>query len=149
MDELDKTFIDIDELAKRIEKRIQELEASKKEEKTEEDVSSPTDLQGLILAIDKRIQELEDEMCSEQVLDLEHLTNLVNQKLDEIEEDDSNLEKTLYDLNEVSKIINNTVLELEKKKEKKRKKAMYCDLARKKEYDKKKKQCKKRKVSKN
>lgn len=141
MEEMDKTFIDIDELAKRIDERIKELEemnkASVKEEVTytNETLGSDMDeLNKLIEAIDKRIMELEQEEEKEFEFDLEDLTNKVNQKLDELDfenETEEDLDKTFYDLSEISKIINDTIKKLEKQKEKKRKKAMYCDLARK------------------
>ena len=45
---------------------------------------------------------------------------------------DDNLEKTLYDLSEISNMIKEALSKVDKDKEKKRKKAMYCDMARKK-----------------
>ena len=46
--------------------------------------------------------------------------------------DEDEYEKTLYDLEEVSQMINNALDKLEKERIKKEKKAKYCDLARKK-----------------
>lgn len=144
MEDLEKTFIDIDELAKKIEERILELE---KESLVKENVVSEKylndnlandidDLTSLINEIDKRILELEVEEQEENIeLDIKDLTEKVNLKLESLEEEsfDDDLGKTLYDLNEISKIINETIKKIERQKEKKRKKAMYCDLARKKE----------------
>ena len=153
---MDKTFIDIDELAKRIEKRIQELEEANAVTSHEEYQNTVleqnmVDLTKLIEDIDRRILELEreEEMEREKFnIDLDELTEKINSKLDELEdEDDGNedLDRTLYDLNEISKIINETVKKLERQREKKRKKAMYCDLARKKERENKRKNAKKKK----
>ena len=142
MEDIEKTFIDIDELAKRIDERIKELEelnniGSTQEEKYSNDAlgTEMDELNELIDAIDKRILELEEqEKEIEFNLNIEELTEKVNKKLDELsfeDETDEDLDKTFYDLNEISKIINDTIKKLEKQKEKKRKKAMYCDLARK------------------
>ena len=67
-------------------------------------------------------------------LDLDELTKEINQKLDDLEEEptEDNLEKTLYDLSEISSMIKEALAKVDKSKEKKRKKAMYCDMARKK-----------------
>ena len=136
MGSLDDTCVDIDELAKNIEKRIQELEAKEKESKKEKEYhndnlgSSIESIDEIIHEIDRRIAELEKE---EENIDVQDLTDKINQKLmafDEVEEED--LGKTRYDLEEISRQINETIKNLEeKKKEKKRKKAMYCDMARK------------------
>ena len=141
MENMDKTFIDIDELAKRIDERIKELEEMNKPNVQEENAytnenlgNDMDELNELIEAIDKRIMELEqEEETREFELNLEDLTDKVNQKLDELDfknETESDLDKTFSDLSEISKIINDTIKKLEKQKEKKRKKAMYCDLAR-------------------
>ena len=67
MKDLDKTFIDIDDLAKKIEARIKELEEKelkekKKKEYVNEDLASNmADLDEIIKEIDKRIEELEKE----------------------------------------------------------------------------------------
>lgn len=143
MEDMDKTFIDIDELARRIDERIKELEElnnignTKEEEYTNDTLGNDmNELNELIAAIDKRILELEEqEKGMEFELNIEELTEKVNKKLDELSFEDAkeeDLDKTFYDLNEISKIINDTIKKLEKQKEKKRKKAMYCDLARKK-----------------
>ena len=134
MEKMDKMQIDIDELAKKIEKRIAELEEKQKEEYKDEKLGETiTNLDEIIKEIDKKIKELEEEEEENISLDINGLTNKVNDKLallDEVNEED--LGKTIYDLEEISKTINNTISELEKKrKEKKKKKKMYCDMARK------------------
>ena len=132
---MDKMQIDIDELARKIEKRIEELEAQQRKEEKYNDEKlgeTITNLDEIIKEIDKKIAELEAEEEKKVSIDIEKLTNKVNERLallDDVNEDD--LGKTLYDLEEISKVINNTISELEKKrKEKKRKKKMYCDMAR-------------------
>ena len=137
MRDLDDTYLDIDELAKKIEKRIQELEAKERENKKEaeyhnDDVGKSIEsIDEIIKEIDNRIAELEKE---ERELDIQDLTDKINSKLmvlDEVADDD--LGKTRCDLEDISKQINETIKSLEaKKKEKKRKKAMYCDMARRK-----------------
>ena len=101
MDSLDKTFIDVDDLAKKIEARIKELELQEKEEnsKNEEYFNKETeenmaDLESIIKEIDARIAEYEKEEQQKQEvpeLDIEDLTRKINERLaelDEIEEDD-------------------------------------------------------------
>ena len=142
MDSYDKSYLDIDELAKKIEARIKELEQQEKENdvKKNDDYSNKTieknisDLDRIIKQIDERIAEFEKEEKKKEELDVEDLTEKVNKKLakldDVVEEDVS---KTLYDLSAISDAINETIKNLEeKKKKKKERKAMYCDLARKK-----------------
>ena len=156
MDNFEKTYQDIDELAKKIEKRIKELEIEEKKQKAETKYVDPeagknmADLDEIIRQIDARIAELEKEEEQEFKFDIEKLTAKVNkklEKLDEVVEED--LGKTLYDLSEISKTINETIKALEaKRKEKKRKKAKYCDMARKKNGQNKKKQNKKKKEEK-
>ena len=138
MDSIEKTYLDVDELAKKIEQRIKELELKEEKRKqnldyqSKETGSSIANLDEIIDEIDKRIRELEIEEKETENINLDDLTNHINEKLnkmDDIIEED--LGKTIYDLQEISKKINATILELErKKKEKKRKKAMYCDIAR-------------------
>ena len=133
---MEKDFLDIDELAKKIEERIRELE--KKEGKNKEKVvddktsSKMADLDQIIAEIDKRIRELENESIDE--IDVNLLMDKVNRKLSksgkETEKD------SLYDLDEITKAINETIKTLEeKRKSKKIQKAKYCDLARKKAHD--------------
>ena len=143
MDSYDKSYLDIDELAKKIEERIKELELQEQEEKRklaqEADYSnkeveqSIQDLDEIIKQIDARIAEFEKEEKKENKLDLEDLTNKINKKLeslDDVVEED--LGKTLFDLSEISAAINETIKVLEaKRKKKKAQKAKYCDMARK------------------
>ena len=125
--------INIDDLVKKIEKRIQELneEEEKKKAKLENTI---TNLDEIIAEIDKRIAELEKEENEECQFDLNKINEKVNSRLAEMnEKEEENLEKTIYDLSEITKKINETMKALEKKKkDKKRKKAMYCDMARRK-----------------
>ena len=139
MDSYDKTYMDIDELARKIEERIKELEKKDKEQKNKEEYSNEevaqniADLDEIISQIDERIKELESE---DDFIDVDSITKKVNQKLaklDEVNEDD--LGKTIYDLSEICDAINKTIKTLEeKKKKRKEQKARYCDLARKKAY---------------
>ena len=129
MDNFDKTYLDIDELAKKIEERIKELEAQEKEnEKKEvkEEYSDKSierdiaDLDEIIRQIDARIAEFELEEAKERELNIEDLTNKINKKLekfDDIVEED--LGKTIYDLSEISNAINDAIKSLETKKKQK------------------------------
>ncbi len=147
MDGYDKSYLDIDELAKKIEERIKELELqeNKEKQKKEEEVvfsysdkeiaKNMADLDEIIRQIDERIAEFEkEEAKAQEELNLEDLTKKVNkklEKLDDVVEED--LGKTIYDLSEIQAAINETIKNLEaKKKKKKQQKAKYCDLARKK-----------------
>lgn len=140
MEDFNKIKIDMDKLSAKIEKRIDELEVRRKKEREYKDrklEETITDLDKIIKEIDKRIHELDiEEKIS---FGVDYLTEKVNKKLELLDNvSDDDLEKTITDLSEISKQINDTVSELErKKKEKKRKKAMYCDMARKRERNKK------------
>ena len=129
MEKKSEMSINIDDLVKKIEKRIQELEAEEKRKKERLD-NTVTDLDAIIREIDARIEEMERE--ENKSIDLDKISAKVNEKMSEIDDaKDAALEKTIYDLNEITKKINETIAALEKKKkDKKRKKAMYCDLAR-------------------
>ena len=119
MDSYDKSYLDIDELAKKIEERIKELEEQEKEakkKKAQEDYSNKTteknmaDLDEIIRQIDARIAEFEKEEKEEEKLDLEDLTNKINMKLDKIDDIvEEDLGKTIYDLSEISNAINETI----------------------------------------
>ena len=145
MDSYDKTYLDLDELAKKIEARIKELEKQEEQEIFAKEVElqndyidkkmekNITDLDKIIKEIDERIAEFEQEEKKEE-LDIVDLTDKINKKLekldDVIEED---LGKTRYDLSAISDAINDTIKKLEeKKKRKKELKAKYCELARRK-----------------
>ncbi len=137
MEDMDKTYLDIDELAKKIEARIKELEEQDRKQKEEVEYvdkkfgENIADLDEIIRQIDQRIAELEKEEEDSIRLDIEGLTKKVNkklEKLDDVVEED--LSKTLYDLSEISKTINETIKALEeKRKKKKQQKAKYCDMA--------------------
>lgn len=140
MNECDNSF-DVDELTKRIEESIKKLE---QEDKNQIDLSNkiPTEdepmftveqIDQLLSDIDGYLSELSKE-DNKIDLDLDALTKDINDKLDAMEEDieEPSLEKTLYDLSEISDMIKETLNKINKEKEKKRKKAMYCDMARKK-----------------
>ena len=120
MDGYDKSYLDIDELAKKIEARIKELELQEKEEKKIEEkkeevifkysdkeiAKNMADLDEIIRQIDERIAEFEKEEAKEQELDLEDLTNKINkklEKLDDVVEED--LGKTIYDLSEIQMLL--------------------------------------------
>ena len=136
---MDNEF-DINELTKRIEESINKIE---KEQENEVDLSDemPEADSSLfsVEEIDRLINEIDNQLNSikeneEKVdLDLDALTKEINDKLDLLDEEptDDNLEKTLYDLSEISNMIKEALNKVDKDKEKKRKKAMYCDMARK------------------
>ncbi len=145
MDSYDKTYLDIDELAKRIEDRIKELEKKsvplKGEEYTSKKVEkNMSDLDDIIRQIDERIREIEKDQSKEININVDDLTKKVNSKLSKLDDvSDEDAGKTLYDLSEISNAINETIKALEdKRKKKKQQKAKYCDLARKKAYEQKK-----------
>jgi len=122
MKDLDKTFLDIDELAKKIEQRIKELEEKENQKNKEKEYQNAelgnniANLDEIIKEIDKKIAEIE----LEEKLDVQELTDKVNAKLAILNEfdDDDDLEKTRYDLEEISRQINETIKALEEKKKK-------------------------------
>ncbi len=115
----------IDEIIKTIEKKMVDLENKKHER------DNITDLDEIIKEIDKKIDELEIEE-KEKRIDIDLLNKKINNKLKESKEySDDDLDRTIYDLSEIAKTVDKTIKQLEaKKKDKKRKKAMYCDMAR-------------------
>ena len=143
MNEYDNNF-NIDELTKRIEESIKKLE---EQDKNQIDLSDeiPTEDEPMFTVeqIDKLLSDIDgylSELSSKDDtidLDLDALTNDINNKLDAMEEEsnEATLEKTLYDLSEISDMIKEALNKINKDKEKKRKKAMYCDMARKKKYN--------------
>ena len=143
MNEYDNNF-NIDELTKRIEESIKKLE---EQDKNQIDLSDeiPTEDEPMFTVeqIDKLLSEIDgylSELSNKDDtidLDLDALTNDINNKLDAMEEEsnETTLEKTLYDLSEISDMIKEALNKINKDKEKKRKKAMYCDTARKKKYN--------------
>ena len=143
MNEYDNNF-NIDELTKRIEESIKKLE---EQDKNQIDLSDeiPTEDEPMFTVeqIDKLLNDIDgylSELSSKDDtidLDLDALTNDINNKLDAMEEEsnEATLEKTLYDLSEISDMIKEALNKINKDKEKKRKKAMYCDMARKKKYN--------------
>ena len=143
MNECDNSF-DIDELTKRIEESIKKLE---QQDKNQIDLSDeiPTEDEPMFTVeqIDKLLSDIDgylSELSNKDDtidLDLDALTNDINNKLDAMEEEsnEATLEKTLYDLSEISDMIKEALNKINKDKEKKRKKAMYCDMARKKKYN--------------
>ena len=153
MDSYDKTYLDIDELAKRIEERIKELEKKDKESKEEieytnkETEKNIADLDDIIREIDLRISELEkeDKKKNNEKIDVDLLMEKVNDKLANLNQvDEEDLGKTLYDLSAISDAINETIKSLEeKRKKKKQQKAIYCDMARKKKGNQTRNVCKK------
>lgn len=128
---LDDTMFDIDNLAKKIEDRIMELEGKKEEVVDKEEIDKTIyDFGDLLNQIEAKIKEM--EAYEEHKIDIDKVTEKVNNKLNYMLEfnDEEELDKTLYDLSEVSSMINETIAKLEKDKLKKEKKARYCELAR-------------------
>lgn len=127
-----KNNIDVNELTKMIEDKIN-LINSKTLLNEEEYENTIFDLSKLTQDIEKRIKELEieyQEDCYDFTMDLNDLTKKVNKKLEDMDLEDE-LEKTIYDLREITEVISKTINKMEKNKEKKLKKKKYCDLARK------------------
>lgn len=128
--------LDIDELAQKIENRIKELEQKEIQEEKETKHNQTADkhileLDEIINEIDRRISELEKN--DNTSIDIEDLTQKVNKKLAKIENDEDDLDRTISGLSEISDSINGMMKNLEAKRKKRKKlKAMYCDLARKK-----------------
>lgn len=135
----DMKDIDIDELAQKIENRIKELEKKSNEEETkiEETVDDGMtdehilELDEIINEIDQRIAEL--ERSENAKIDIDDLQEKVNTKLEKLEHEEDDIDRTINDLSQISDSINEMMKTLEvKRKMRKKKKAMYCDLARKK-----------------
>ena len=127
----DDTMFDIDELAKRIEDRIKELEGTKEEVHEREDIDKTIcDFGDLLSQIELKIKEIES--YEENKIDIDEVTNKANAKLNYMLEfhDENEFDKTLYDLEEISQMINEALVKLEKDKIKKARKAKYCELAR-------------------
>jgi hypothetical protein len=132
--------IDVEELTRKIDESINRIENENKvdldlsNEIPDADTSlfSVEEIDRLINEIDERLSTLKDSEDKVD-LDLEALTQEINDKLDMLDEEPSedNLEKTLYDLSEISNMIKEALSKVDKDKEKKKKKAMYCDMARK------------------
>lgn len=133
MEDNDNNMIDIDELAKKIEDRLRELEETQQEEPKKENIDKTIyDFGDLLNQIEAKIKEI--EAYEEHKIDIDEVTNRANAKLNYMLEfhDEDEYEKTLYDLEEISQMINDALVKLDKDKLKKQKKAKYCDLARKK-----------------
>ena len=132
--------IDVEELTRKIDESINRIENENKvdldlsNEIPDADTSlfSVEEIDRLINEIDEHLSTLKDREDKVD-LDLEALTQEINDKLDMLDEEPSedNLEKTLYDLSEISNMIKEALSKVDKDKEKKKKKAMYCDMARK------------------
>lgn len=141
MNSLDQKYIDFDELAKKIENRIKELEKNNPRDKNEVKIEFSdkktqrhlSELDEIINEIDSRIDELEKQSAAKVELNIDDLTDKVNNKLEELEYlEDDELDKTLTDLSNISNAINDAMRDMEaKRKRKKQQKAKYCDLARK------------------
>lgn len=124
-------MFDVDELAKRIEDRIKKLEGTKEEVPGREDIDKTIcDFGDLLNQIELKIKEIES--YEENKIDIDEVTNKANAKLNYMLEfhDENELDKTICDLEEISQMINEALLKLEKDKIKKAKKAKYCELAR-------------------
>ena len=122
-----------EDIIKKVDAKIKELEQEQEAKKKKDDI---IDLDEIIKEIDKRINELE---MNENKINIESLNEKINKKLSNLDDyKDDDLDRTIYDLSEIAKTVNETIKKLEaKKKEKKRKKAMYCDMARKQQNKKK------------
>lgn len=128
---MDDTMFDIDELAQKIEQRLKELEETKDEVHEREDVDKTIyDFGDLLNQIEAKIKEIES--YENNKVDIDEVTNKANAKLNYMLEfhDENEFDKTLYDLEEISQMINQALEKLEKDKIKKAKKARYCELAR-------------------
>lgn len=128
----DDTMLDIDELTKMVEEKLQELDETKDEVHERSEIDKTIyDFGDLLNRIEAKIKEIEE--YENNKIDIDEVTNKVNAKLNYMLEfhDEDEYEKTLYDLEEVSQMINEALDKLEKDHIKKAKKARYCDLARK------------------
>ncbi len=135
MSKCDKS-IDLEELSRRIEESIKKIENANKKLEIKKDNDKPMfsneEIDRLIGEIDDRLGSLKQVHEDDEIdIDLDELTKEINDKLDGMDDEEDALEKTLYDLSEISNMIQETLNRLEKDKEKKKKKAMYCDMARK------------------
>ena len=133
---MDDTMLDIDDLVRKIDDKLKELEESQKEVVNKEDIDQTIyDFGDLLNQIEAKIKEI--ELYEENKIDIDEVTNRANAKLNYMLEfhDEDEYEKTLYDLEEISQMVNEALLKLEKDKIKKAKKAKYCELARKKARD--------------
>jgi len=123
---------DVECLSKNIKDRINNYN---KEETKEVNNNLLLDINKMLEDIDAYLTEAEKD--DELDIDVDEITREVNQKLEGLDsKEEDELEKTLYDLSEISNMIKETISKLEKEKEKKRKKAMYCEQARRSKYKK-------------
>ncbi len=136
MDNYDETYLDIDELAKKIEMRIKELEKNQSREERLEYANRKKqkpimELDEIIKEIDDRILEIEQRTQNDSEVDIEYLTDKINKKLEKIE-DNNEEKKQEEDLSNIATSINDAMREFDlKRKIRKQQKAKYCDLARK------------------
>ena len=127
----------VDELARRIEKRIREIDNKRIEESKnnqeefmgERSKNKINDLDLIIEELDKKIKELDEENICE--FDVNLLMDKINSKL-RVEEQKR---EEIYNLKEITEAVDEIIKDFEeKRRRKKEKKAMYCDLARKKAF---------------
>ena len=139
----DEMYFDMDELAKKIEDRIKELEKNNvlKNDNVEY-VSKRTkahisELDEIIKEIDSRIEEFDNEKKEDVTINIDDLTKKVNKKLEKLDDvKNVDVSKTISDLSSISDSINEIIKNLEdKRKKRKQQKAKYCALARKRAND--------------
>ena len=94
--------INIDDLVKKIEKRIEEI--NKEEEKKKAKVENTiTNLDDIIKEIDRRIKELEEKEEKNISIDLDKINEKVNMKISKMQEaSEEAIDKTIYDLSEIT-----------------------------------------------
>lgn len=136
-EKLENTMIDIDELAKKIEERLKELNNERQEEHEKKKIKADAkktvdDFCSLLDDIEGKVKRLAEHEVIDK-LNIEDVTKKINKKLDKVVNENEELEKTIYNLNEISMVVNETIKKLEKEKKKREIKAKYCKLAREKE----------------
>ena len=134
---LENTMIDIDELAKKIEVRLKELNNERQEEHEKKKIKADAkktvdDFCSLWDDLEGKVKRLAEHEVIDK-LNIEDVTKKINKKLDKVVNENEELEKTIYNLNEISMVVNETIKKLEKEKKKRERKAKYCKLAREKE----------------
>ena len=136
-EKLENTMIDIDELAKKIEERLKELNNEKQEAHEKKKIKADAkktvdDFCNLLDDIEGKVKRLVEHEVIDK-LNIEDVTKKINKKLDKVVNENEELEKTIYNLNEISMVVSETIKKLEKEKKKRERKAKYCKLAREKE----------------
>ena len=109
------TPVEITKIINNIDRKLEELDRKYSFPDIELDVEDE------IRKINERLDQMELDMYDDFTLDLEDLSNKVNARLSEEDDDETEeeLDKTIYDLSEISKVIDDTIKKLERQKEKK------------------------------